>query len=127
MDHRYLGASGLLVSELCLGTMTFGGEADEAASRGLLDHYAEAGGNFIDSADVYGGGTSEEIVGRWLTGRDRDALVIATKFFWPTGDGPNDHGAAASTSSARCTPACAGWAPTTSTCTRCTPSTSPPR
>jgi len=93
MEHRYLGASGLLVSELCLGSMTFGGEADEAASRLLLDRYAEAGGNFIDSADVYGGGASEEIIGRWLAGRDRDALVIATKFFWPTGGGPNDHGA----------------------------------
>jgi aryl-alcohol dehydrogenase-like predicted oxidoreductase len=93
MERRYLGASGLLVSELCLGSMTFGDEADEAASRLLLDRYVDAGGNFIDSADVYGGGISEEIIGRWLAGRDRDALVIATKFFWPTGDGPNDHGA----------------------------------
>ncbi|GAA2907655.1 oxidoreductase [Actinoplanes cyaneus] len=93
MDHRYLGASGLLVSELCLGSMTFGGEADEPTSRKLLDRYAEAGGNFIDSADVYGDGASEEIIGRWLAGRDRDTLVIATKFFWPTGGGPNDHGA----------------------------------
>lgn len=73
--------------------MTFGGEADEAVSRLLLDRYVDAGGNFIDSADVYGGGASEEIIGRWLAGRDRDALVIATKFFWPTGGGPNDHGA----------------------------------
>ncbi|WP_433041794.1 aldo/keto reductase [Dactylosporangium sp. CS-033363] len=93
MEHRYLGASGLLVSELGLGTMTFGGEADEAASRALLDRYAEAGGTFIDSADVYGGGASEEIVGRWLAGRDRDRFVVATKCFWATGDGPNDHGA----------------------------------
>jgi aryl-alcohol dehydrogenase-like predicted oxidoreductase len=93
MEHRYLGASGLLVSELCLGSMTFGGEADEAVSRQLLDRYVDAGGNFVDTADVYGDGASEEIIGRWLAGRVRDDLVIATKFFWPTGGGPNDHGA----------------------------------
>ncbi|GIF05088.1 aldo/keto reductase [Actinoplanes siamensis] len=93
MEHRYVGASGLLVSELCLGSMTFGGEADEAASRLLLDRYVDAGGNFIDTADVYGGGASEEIIGRWLAARARDELVIATKCFWPTGGGPNDHGA----------------------------------
>ena len=93
MEYRSLGASGLLVSELGLGSMTFGAEVDEAASRSLLDHFVDAGGNFVDTADVYGGGVSEEIVGRWLSGRDRDALVIATKVFWPTGGGPNDHGA----------------------------------
>ncbi|MEU4694038.1 aldo/keto reductase [Actinoplanes sp. NPDC023714] len=95
MDHRYLGNSGLLVSELCLGTMTFGKEADEQTSHALLDRYTEAGGTFIDTADVYGGGASEEIIGSWLarTGADRDDLVIATKGFWPTGDRPNDHGA----------------------------------
>jgi aryl-alcohol dehydrogenase-like predicted oxidoreductase len=93
MEHRYLGASGLLVSELCLGTMTFGNEADEATSHALLDRYAEAGGNFVDTADVYNGGASEEIIGRWLAKRNRDDLVIATKGFWGTGDSPNDHGA----------------------------------
>ena len=93
MEHRYVGHSGLRVSELCLGTMTFGGEADEATSHRLLDRFVEAGGNFVDTADVYGGGPSEEIVGRWLASRSRDDLVIATKLFWPTGDGPNDHGA----------------------------------
>ncbi|MEU8243993.1 aldo/keto reductase [Actinoplanes missouriensis] len=93
MDHRYLGASGLLVSELCLGTMTFGKEADEQTSHQLLDRYAEAGGTFVDTADVYGGGASEEIIGRWLAKRNRDDLVIATKGFWATGSRPNDHGA----------------------------------
>ncbi|WP_229070357.1 aldo/keto reductase [Actinoplanes sp. DH11] len=93
MDLRYLGNSGLLVSELCLGTMTFGKEADEQTSHRLLDRYVEAGGNFVDTADVYGGGASEEIIGRWLAGRDRDDLVIATKGFWATGDASNDHGA----------------------------------
>ncbi|BAL89970.1 putative aldo/keto reductase [Actinoplanes missouriensis 431] len=93
MDHRYLGASGLLVSELCLGTMTFGKEADEQTSHQLLDRYVEAGGDFVDTADVYGGGASEEIIGRWLAKRNRDDLVIATKGFWATGGRPNDHGA----------------------------------
>ena len=93
MEHRYVGNSGLRVSELCLGGMTFGGDADEAASREILDRYVDAGGNFIDTADVYTGGASEEIIGRWLATRNRDDLVVATKSFWATGDGPNDHGA----------------------------------
>jgi aryl-alcohol dehydrogenase-like predicted oxidoreductase len=93
MDYRYVGNSGLLVSELCLGAMTFGGDADEETSRRLLDRYVDAGGNFVDTADVYGGGASEEIIGRWLSTRNRDDLVIATKLFWATGDKPNDHGA----------------------------------
>ncbi|GAA3198483.1 aldo/keto reductase [Dactylosporangium siamense] len=93
MEYRYVGGSGLRVSELCLGTMTFGNDADEPASHRLLDRFVEAGGNFIDTADVYVGGASEEIIGRWLAGRSRDDLVLATKVFWATGDGPNDHGA----------------------------------
>ncbi|WP_213453327.1 aldo/keto reductase [Rhizomonospora bruguierae] len=93
MEYRYLGGSGLRVSELCLGTMTFGNEADEQTSHRLLDRYVEAGGNFIDTADVYGEGASEEIIGSWLAHRSRDDLVIATKLFWHTGGGPNDHGA----------------------------------
>lgn len=93
MEYRFVGRSGLTVSELCLGSMTFGGDSDERASHRLLDRFVEAGGNFVDTADVYGGGVSEEILGRWLARRPRDDLVIATKLFWPTGDGPNDHGA----------------------------------
>ncbi|GIE95509.1 aldo/keto reductase [Paractinoplanes rishiriensis] len=93
MEYRYLGASGLQVSELCLGSMTFGKEADESTSHQLLDRFVAAGGNFVDTADVYGGGASEEIIGNWLAGRDRDGLVIATKLFWATGPGPNDIGA----------------------------------
>ena len=93
MEYRNVGGSGLRVSELCLGTMTFGNEADEAASHAILDTYTEAGGDFIDTADVYTGGASEEIIGRWLAGQRRDALVIATKAFWSTGSGPNDNGA----------------------------------
>ncbi|SHN46943.1 aldo/keto reductase [Cryptosporangium aurantiacum] len=92
MEYRYLGRSGTTVSELCLGAMTFGREADEPDSRRMLDAYADAGGNFIDTADVYGGGASEEITGRWLKGRDRDQWVIATKVRFPTGPGVNDVG-----------------------------------
>lgn len=93
MEYRYVGHSGLRVSELCLGAMTFGNEADEATSHQLLDRFVDAGGNFIDTADVYNGGASEEIIGRWLKHRSRDDVVIATKVFWGTGAGPNDHGA----------------------------------
>ncbi|MCC6830774.1 MAG: aldo/keto reductase [Thermoleophilia bacterium] len=86
-DRRALGASGLLVSPLCLGANAFGWAADEAASFAVLDAYVEMGGNFIDTANIYSawvpgnrGGESETIIGRWLAERDRpDDLVIATK------------------------------------------------
>jgi aryl-alcohol dehydrogenase-like predicted oxidoreductase len=86
MDHRYLGKTGLKVTELCLGAMTFGRETDEAQSLAMLDRFVAAGGNFIDTADVYSQGRSEEIVGRWLAGQDRDGLVIATKVRFGTDD-----------------------------------------
>jgi aryl-alcohol dehydrogenase-like predicted oxidoreductase len=83
MRYQLLGTSGLRVSEMCLGTMTFGTEwgwgADEAASRAVFDTFVEAGGNFIDTADAYTNGTSERMVGRF-TGAERDRYVIATKF-----------------------------------------------
>jgi aryl-alcohol dehydrogenase-like predicted oxidoreductase len=86
MEYRTLGRTGLKVSALCLGTMTFGREASEADSHAMLDRFAEAGGNFIDTADVYSQGASETIVGNWLKGRDRDDWVIATKVRWGTDD-----------------------------------------
>ncbi len=92
MDYRYLGRTGLKVSELCLGAMTFGREATEEVGRQLLDRFAAAGGNFIDTADVYGCGTSEEVVGRWLQNKRREDFVIATKVHFPMGEGPNDVG-----------------------------------
>jgi aryl-alcohol dehydrogenase-like predicted oxidoreductase len=92
LNYRFLGKTGLKVSELCLGAMTFGREADEETSRQLLDRFAAAGGNFIDTADAYSRGVSEKIVGRWLKGKPRDAFIIATKVYFPTGDGPNDTG-----------------------------------
>jgi len=92
MNYRYLGKTGLKVSELCLGAMTFGRETDEQLSRQMLNKFVEAGGNFIDTADVYSQGISEEIVGRWLQDKSRDELIIATKVRFPMGEGPNDVG-----------------------------------
>ncbi len=95
MEYRKLGKSGLRVSEVCLGTMTFGNQnwgCDEDVSRSILDRALDAGVNFIDTADIYASGASEEIIGRWMKGK-RDQVVIATKVFFPTGPGPNDRGA----------------------------------
>src|SRR5262245_32555856 len=85
MEHTTLGRTGLMVSRLCLGTMTFGLQCDEAASRAILDASADQGITFLDTADVYplGGGLdtvgrTEEIVGRWLAGQ-RDDFIVATK------------------------------------------------
>ncbi len=92
MQYRLLGRSGIKVSELCLGTMTFGRETSEADSFAILDAFAEAGGNFIDTADVYSRGISEEILGRWLARQRREDFVVATKVRYPMGEGPNDTG-----------------------------------
>jgi aryl-alcohol dehydrogenase (NADP+) len=95
---RALGRSGLRVSEVCLGTMTFGVQCDEATSFAILDRAAAGGVTFIDTADCYPvplslstAGRTEEILGRWLRGR-RDRFVVATKGFFPMGPGPNDRG-----------------------------------
>ncbi|GAB3798750.1 aldo/keto reductase [Humibacter antri] len=94
MRYRTLGRSGTAVTDLALGTMTFGHEASEEASHAILDAYVGAGGNFIDTADVYTHGVSEQIVGSWLAAHPTDAeqLVIATKGRFPTGEGANDLG-----------------------------------
>src|SRR2546426_11769166 len=95
MRIRTLGRSGLRVSDLCLGAMTFGMPewgCDERESLALIDGYLEAGGNFIDTADAYSGTISEEICGRALAGR-RTQIVLATKVTMPVGSGPNDPGA----------------------------------
>ena len=84
MKYKLLGRSGLKVSELCLGTMGFGTEAgwgaDKAASFAILEAFAEAGGNFLDTANIYKLGTSEKIIGEFVVRRDRDFFVIATKY-----------------------------------------------
>src|SRR3954471_7721295 len=90
MEYRTLGRSGCAVSTLALGTMTFGAETDEASAHAQLDAFVAVGGTLIDTADVYGRGRSEEIIGRWK-GR-RDDIVLATKARFPMGDGPNDSG-----------------------------------
>jgi aryl-alcohol dehydrogenase-like predicted oxidoreductase len=99
MEHRQLGRSGLKVSVLCLGTMGFGGkgkfaivgEGDVAAAGRQIDLCLDAGMNFVDTANAYSGGLSEEIVGQAIGDR-RDRIVLATKARFPMGDGPNDEG-----------------------------------
>jgi aryl-alcohol dehydrogenase-like predicted oxidoreductase len=95
MDYRTLGRSGCAVSSLALGTMTFGKETDEAGSHAQLDAFLEAGGNLVDTADVYAAGASEEIIGRWLSKTDperRDRVVLATQGRFPMGEDVNDLG-----------------------------------
>ncbi|KAI8501426.1 hypothetical protein Bbelb_206970 [Branchiostoma belcheri] len=97
-EYRFLGGSGLKVSNICLGTMTFGamggwpGQCDEAASHAILDRYAELGGNFLDTADIYASGTSEEYIGTWLEKQEREKFVVATKVRFNTGKDINRWG-----------------------------------
>ncbi len=95
MDYRTLGRSGCAVSNLCLGTMTFGAESDVATSHQLLDTFLEAGGTLVDTADVYSAGVSEEIIGSWFADRPRDVtdrVVLATKGRFGMADEPNGLG-----------------------------------
>ncbi|MCC8409365.1 aldo/keto reductase [Mucilaginibacter sp. UR6-1] len=84
MNYKLLGRSGLKVSELCLGTMGFGTEAgwgaDKETSFAIMDTFANAGGNFIDTANIYKLGTSEKIIGEYVSNHDRDYFVLATKY-----------------------------------------------
>jgi aryl-alcohol dehydrogenase-like predicted oxidoreductase len=93
MDYRLLGRTGVEVSPLALGTMMFGawGNKDTDDSIRIIHHALDSGINFVDTADVYSAGESEEIVGKALKGR-RDDVVLATKFFMPMGEGPNRGG-----------------------------------
>src|SRR5437764_6006669 len=99
MDYRPLGNSGLQISALTLGTMTFGGQGnfanvgdtDLAGARRQIDMCLDAGVNLIDTANVYSGGRAEEIVGEALEGK-RDDVLISTKVRFPMGDSPNDGG-----------------------------------
>ncbi len=100
MLTRKLGRTGLRVAALCLGGNTFGWTTNQKASEAVLDAYVEAGGNFIDTADVYArwapgntGGESENALGTWMSARrNRQAVLIATKVMGPMGPGPNDTG-----------------------------------
>lgn len=104
MRYKTLGGTGLLVSEICLGTMTFGGRGgfwtaigtlDQSVADGIVARALDAGVNFIDTADIYSDGLSEEITGRAIanSGRPRSDVVLATKVFGSVGEGPNDRGA----------------------------------
>jgi aryl-alcohol dehydrogenase-like predicted oxidoreductase len=98
MDYRTLGRSGCAVSSFCLGTMTFGSEADEQGAHEQLDRFAEAGGTLVDTADVYSGGMSEEIIGRWFASRPAgitEPVVLATKGRFGLFDSPNGAGLSA--------------------------------
>lgn len=100
MDYRTLGRTGLKVSALCLGTMQWGWTSDEATAFAVMDAFFEAGGNFLDTADIYSrwaegnpGGVSEAIIGRWLRARDcRRQIVLATKVRGRMWEGPNGEG-----------------------------------
>src|SRR5215217_1787864 len=94
MEHRQLGRTGVSVSKLCLGAMMFGawGNPDHDDSIRIIHTALDAGINFVDTADVYGQGESEEIVGKALTGGRRDDVVLATKVFSPMGDDVNRRG-----------------------------------
>lgn len=91
MEYRKLGCTGLMVSELCLGCMTFGRDAGEETSKEIVRRFVDAGGNFLDTANRYSDGLSEEITGRAIASL-RDEVVLATKFRLPMGGGPNDGG-----------------------------------
>jgi aryl-alcohol dehydrogenase-like predicted oxidoreductase len=93
MDYRHLGRAGLLVSSLALGTMNFGPQTSESESFALMDRALDAGINFFDTANGYGGGETERIIGRWFAqrGRRRERVVLATKVYGNVaGDWPND-------------------------------------
>jgi len=96
MKYRYLGSSGLLMSRITLGTMTFGAPdwgCDEKVSHTIIKKYIEEGGNSLDIADIYAGGRSEEIVGNLMPELNRDGLIIASKFSLPSGPAITQFGA----------------------------------
>jgi aryl-alcohol dehydrogenase-like predicted oxidoreductase len=93
VEYVYLGRTGLKVSRFCLGTMTYGDwDLDENTSLSIIDRVLDSGINFLDTADTYGKGTSEEIIGKAIKGR-RDRVIVATKFKVRTAEGPNGEGA----------------------------------
>ncbi|MFB6154786.1 MAG: aldo/keto reductase, partial [Haloferacaceae archaeon] len=99
LETGSLGRTGLKVSEVAFGTWRFGRENDRGEievgrerAHELLDAFAAAGGNFVDTADMYGEGRAETYIGEWLAERDREDFVIASKIYWPTRDDPNGRG-----------------------------------
>lgn len=99
MEYKKLGRTGLKVSELCMGSMQFGWTSARENAAKVFDAFYDAGGNFIDTADVYSrwapgnpGGVAEELIGAWLKSKPRHQLIIATKVYGTMGSGPNDRG-----------------------------------
>ena len=93
MEYKRLGKTGMKVSPVCLGTMTFGREADEKTSFAIMDYFVENGYNFLDTANAYSNGGSEIVVGKWLAERkNRNSIVLATKVYGEMGPGPNEGG-----------------------------------
>ena len=93
MDYRFLGKSGLKISELAMGAQTFGWGADQKVAHLMADRFVDAGGNLFDTSSSYNSGESESILGDWLqTRKNRESLVIASKVYFPTGDGANEIG-----------------------------------
>jgi len=93
MQYRFLGRTGLKVSELCMGTQTFGWVTDEAAAQVISDRFVEAGGNFFDTSNTYNKGKAEVMLGNWLKKQgNRSQMIVATKVFFPVSDDPNDSG-----------------------------------
>src|SRR4051812_17596830 len=126
MERTTLGTTGIQVSRYCLGAMMLGawGNRDHDDSIRIIHTALDAGINFIDTADVYSAGESEEIVGKALKGR-RDSVVLATKFVAPMGEDTNQRGASGAGSCRKSTTASGVSAPTTSTSTRPTARTRP--
>ena len=91
MNYVLLGKTGLRVSEICLGTMTFGKETDEKNANAIMNYALERGINFFDTANIYNGGETEKIIGRWISPH-REHIILASKVHFPTGQGPNEHG-----------------------------------
>lgn len=93
MQYRFLGRTGLKVSELCMGTQTFGWVTDETTAHAISDRFVEAGGNFFDTSNTYNQGKAEVMLGNWLKRQvNRSQIIVATKVFFPVSDSPNDSG-----------------------------------
>src|SRR6266480_2549856 len=119
MNYQQLGRSGLLVSSLCLGTMIFGEESERgtapAEAERIISRFLDAGGNFLDTADIYASGRSEEIVGQAIKGK-RDQIVLATKVHFSPRRGQTTAACLAITFYTPSMPVCAGCKLTTLTC-----------
>src|SRR3989337_1692251 len=94
MQYTFLGRTGLKVSRMCLGTVTFGVDADEQMSHAILDRAYEAGVHFVDTANTYNKGLAESYIGSWIKDK-REQIVLMSKVYNQAGPGPNDHGLSA--------------------------------